>query len=77
MILFTYFINVFLVKISINIHTSNITTYYPEKDTLAGIVDKEATNTLSIIRYRMKGYKKFFSCDRVNKGMHHIVKVTL
>ena len=25
----------------------------------------------------MKGYKKFFSYDRVNKGMHHTVKVTL
>ena len=60
LILFTCFIDAFLVKIGKDIPESNIADCYSLKDCLASIINKEASNILVIIKNRIKDYIDFF-----------------
>lgn len=74
-IAFACFLNTFLVKIGIDIDRCNAAGCCPLKDGLTSMLDNESSNILTIACNRMKGCKKFFSCDSANKGMCHLVKL--
>jgi hypothetical protein len=74
-VLFSCVINAFLTEIGVNIDPEKVAASCPGKDTLCSMLDDEGINILAIIRTRMAGKKKFFSCDGANKGIHHVVKV--
>ena len=47
----------------------------PGKDTFVRILEDEAADILSIVRYRQQDKPIFFSCDGANKAMHHVIKI--
>ena len=73
-ILFTCTVQALLVKFSLYISPEKIVAACPGKDTFARILEDEAADILSIVRYRLKDKPIFCSCNGVNKAICHVIK---
>ena len=55
-----------------DVDPSKVAASYPGKKSLSSMLDEEEIYALAIIRRRLAGKKKFFSCDGANEGIFYV-----
>ena len=64
-----------LTEVGINVDLLKVVANCLSQSTLNNVSSENATNILVLIRKCMKVKKKFMSCTRANKGIHHVINM--